>query len=194
MNQYNKTMKITFGAMTIVFFTLLITIDRQTGGVFSGSLLFLFPIPFMIYSNKFGFKDSIAIILATSFMALIFGNFTTNFIAISEVIIGTIYGTMQYHKRNKLLTLVIIILFSIFLTIASVTFLASLLNTNMMNEIYEVQTILKGYGSFVPTTLYSIEFLKKIYILSGILVGIMQGLIIFLIGEFVNKKTKKLLK
>ena len=194
MNQYNKTMKITFGAMTIVFFTLLITIDRQTSGVFSGSLLFLFPIPFMIYSNKFGFKDSIAIILATSFMALIFGNFTTNFIAISEVIIGTIYGTMQYHKRNKLLTLVIIILFSIFLTIASVTFLASLLNTNMMNEIYEVQTILKGYGSFVPTTLYSIEFLKKIYILSGILVGIMQGLIIFLIGEFVNKKTKKLLK
>lgn len=194
MNEYNKTIKITFGAMTIVFFTLLITIDRQTGGVFSGSLLFLFPIPFMIYSNKFGFKDSIAIILATSFMALIFGNFTTNFIAISEAIIGTIYGTMQYHKRNKLLTLVIIILFSILLTIASVTFLASLLNTNMMNEIYEVQTILKGYGSFVPTTLYSIEFLKKIYILSGILVGIMQGLIIFLIGEFVNKKTKKLLK
>ena len=112
----NKTIKITFGAIAIAFFTILVALDRQTGGMFSGSLLFLFPIPFMIYSNRFGFKDSIAIILASCFMAIIFGNFATNFIAISECILGIIYGTMQYHKKNKWLTMGITMIISIFIT------------------------------------------------------------------------------
>ena len=193
MSKNTKTINITFGAIVIAFFTILVALDRQTSGMLSGSLLFLFPIPFMVYSNKFGFKDSIAIVIVASIMAFIFGNFATNFIAISECIIGTIYGTMQYHKKNKWLTMGVVMLISIVVTIASVTILASLLNTNMMNEIQEMQTILKNYETLIPPTLYATDFLQKIYVISAVLVGIIQGLIICLIGQFVNKKTKKII-
>ena len=193
MSKNNKTINITFGAIVIALFTILVIVDRQTIGMLSGSLFFLFPIPFIIYSTKVGFKNSIAIIITSTIMALIFGNFATNFIAISGCLIGTIYGTMQYHKKNKWLTIGIVMFISIFVTIASVTFLANLLNTNMMIEIEEIQTILKNYDTLIPPTLYTIEFLKKIYIFSTILVGIFQGIIIYSIGQFVNKKTKKIL-
>ena len=189
-----KTIKITFGAMAIAFFTILIALDRQTGGMFSGSLLFLFPIPFMIYSNRFGFKNSIAIILASIIMAIFFGNFATNFIAISECIVGTIYGTMLYHKKNKWLSMGIVILISIFVTIASVTFLAGLLGTSMMAEIEEIQGIASGMGNLIPSYLYSTNVLQSIYIVSAVLVGILQGLMICLIGQLVNKKIQKILK
>ena len=57
MNQ--KTLKITYGAMIVALFGVLLLINRQTGGMFEGIMMFLLPIPMVAYAARYGWKTSI---------------------------------------------------------------------------------------------------------------------------------------
>ena len=58
MNQ--KTLKITYGAMIVALFGVLLLINRQTGGMFNGILMFLLPIPMVAYGARYGWRAGLA--------------------------------------------------------------------------------------------------------------------------------------
>ena len=53
-----KTQELTYGAMIVAIFGVLLLINRQTGGFLEGIFMFIFPIPMVAFSAKYGWKDS----------------------------------------------------------------------------------------------------------------------------------------
>ena len=45
-----KTQELTFGAMIVAVFGVLLLLNRQTGGMFEGFFMFIFPIPMVAFS------------------------------------------------------------------------------------------------------------------------------------------------
>ena len=52
-----KTRKLTFGAMVVAIFGVLLLLNRQSGGLFSDLFLFILPIPMTAYAALYGGKS-----------------------------------------------------------------------------------------------------------------------------------------
>ena len=62
-----KTQELTYGAMIVAIFGVMLLINRQTGGFFSGILMFVYPIPMVAFAARYGLKDSVAVFFTIQF-------------------------------------------------------------------------------------------------------------------------------
>ena len=67
-----KTQELTYGAMIVAIFGVMLLINRQTGGFFSGILMFVYPIPMVAFAARYGLKDSVAVFVCTVLIAFLF--------------------------------------------------------------------------------------------------------------------------
>ncbi|MBO7703558.1 MAG: DUF2232 domain-containing protein [Solobacterium sp.] len=95
----NNVRKLTDGAMMCAIVGVVLLINRQLGGLFQDMFLFLFPIPMVFYSAKYGWKDSIVVFIAMCLLGFILGGVVTLFYVGSESLIGLVYGGGIYAKR-----------------------------------------------------------------------------------------------
>ncbi len=96
-----NTQKLTFGALLVAVFGVLLLLNRQTGGMLEGTFLFLFPIPMVAFSAKYGWKDSIPVFVCTVLISIFCGIFTSAFYAASQSFIGVVYGSCLHAKRDS---------------------------------------------------------------------------------------------
>ena len=131
-----KTQELTFGAMIVAIFGVLLLINRQTGGMFEGFFMFIFPIPMVAFSARYGWKDSLAVFVCTVLIAFFFGTFTGIFYAVSMSFIGMVYGSCIYSQRDMNRTLILIMILSaaaeLLCTIALATVAGFDLNADIM--------------------------------------------------------------
>ncbi len=97
----NNVRKLTDGAMMCAIVGVVLLINRQFGGLFEDMFLFLFPIPMVFYSAKYGWKDSIIVLIAMCLIAFMLGSFVTLFYVGSESLIGLVYGNGIYTHQNS---------------------------------------------------------------------------------------------
>ena len=80
--------KITDGAMMCAIVGAVLLINRQLGGLFQDMFLFLFPIPMVFYSAKYGWKNGWVVFAAMCLLGFILGGPTTLFYVASEMCAG----------------------------------------------------------------------------------------------------------
>ena len=74
MERYNRnTIRITTGAMIIALFTLLLLMNRQTGGLFEEMFIYILPIPMVIYAAKYGWKSGLLVFAGMAVFSFFFG-------------------------------------------------------------------------------------------------------------------------
>ena len=207
-----KTQEITFGAMIAAIFGMLLLLNRQTGGMLEEVFLFAFPIPMVAYSAKYGWKKSLPVFAVTVLIAILCGTFSGFFYAASESFIGMVYGAMLNQKKDPGKTLFLVMVLSALANILSSVVLASLFGINLQTEMKEMQkmmidTMEKVYGSQgmmagaaagtdtasmveAMKSIFNVNYLLRIYIISMILLGVIQGLIIYQLSLIILRRLK----
>lgn len=184
-----NTQKLTFGALLVAVFGVLLLLNRQTGGMLEETFLFLFPIPMVAFSARYGWKDSLPVFVCTVLISIFCGIFTSAFYAITQSFIGVVYGSCLYAKRDSNKTMLLVMALSTISNLLSSIVLASLFGINLKEDMEMMQTMMrqaieKAGGNMTPQQMQSIELLlqtdtlMRIFIVSMIFMGVLQGFIV----------------
>lgn len=180
--------------MIVAIFGVLLLINRQTGGFFEGIFMFIFPIPMVAFSAKYGFKDSLAVFVCTVLIAFLFGTFTAIFYAVSESFIGMVYGSCIYARKDMNRTLVLVLVLSAAAELLATVALASVsgidLNADIMAMQESMNSVFEQAGMTTVTEMLSYDYLRRMYIISTGFLGAMQGLIVYYLSLQILRKLR----
>lgn len=184
-----NTQKLTFGALLVAVFGVLLLLNRQTGGMLEETFIFLFPIPMVAFSARYGWKDSIPVFVCTVLISIFCGIFTSAFYAVTQSFIGIVYGSCLHAKRDSTRTMLLVMALSVVSNLVSSIVLASLFGINLQEDMQLMQTGMREAidrvgVNMTPEQTQAIEMLLRtdtllrIFIVSMIFMGVVQGFIV----------------
>lgn len=197
MNKNSDTLKITTGAMIIAIFAMLLLVNRQTGALFEDMFIYLLPIPMVIYAARFSWKYGLMVFAGMTLISFIFGSITTIFYAITSALLGLILGTCFYRKADMTKTMLLSMgLAALFNVLATIT-LASVFGYDLGAEIGEMQNMMnqafEKYGfqeNQAVGQMMQSGFLLQMMIISMVLLGLVQGFLIYQLSILILKKLR----
>ena len=140
----SRTQELTFGAMLIAVFGVILVLNRQTGGLFEELIFFILPIPMTIFSMKYDWKDSLSVFVCMAVLSFFLGTLYTAFYAVTEAFLGIILGLcLRTHKDLNRTQLLVMGLSAVFSVVGSVV-LASVLGMDLDTELAEMQTMMNS--------------------------------------------------
>lgn len=189
-----KTLQITTGAAVIAIFAVMILLNRQTGGLFEEVFMFLYPIPMLAFSVQYGWKRSMPVLFAMAFFSFLFGSFTTVFYAVSEALIGLVFGECLYSKVDMTKTMFAVMFLSVIANVLNTVVFAGLFGIDLHQEIVEMQNIMNEMvaktGVVLPETVLSENYLMQMMVIAMVLLGIVQGFVIFRLSILVLRRLR----
>lgn len=178
-----KSIVITTGAMATALFGVMMWLNRQSGNLFQEIFIFLYPIPMVAYAALYGLRNGAAVCASMSLLAFLLGDFTTIFYALTQAVIGLVFGSCLHHKVDMTKTLLTVMLLSAFVNLLNTVFLGFLFGIDINREVAEIQGMMKAMfeqtGQAAPENIMSLDSLKQIFIVSMILSGFLQGFIVY---------------
>ena len=189
-----KTQELTYGAMIVAIFGVLLLVNRQTGGFFEGFFMFVFPIPMVAFSARYGWKDSLPVFVCTVLIAFLFGTFTAIFYAISMSFIGMVYGSCIKAEKDMNRTLLLVLFLSAAAELICSVALASLSGIDINADIMAMQEgmnqMFAQAGVSVAEGIFSYDYLRRIYIISMGVLGAAEGLIVYYLSLAILRKLR----
>ncbi|MBP3867851.1 MAG: DUF2232 domain-containing protein [Solobacterium sp.] len=190
----NNVRKLTDGAMMCAIVGVVLLINRQFGGLFEDMFLFLFPIPMVFYSAKYGWKDSIIVLIAMCLIAFMLGSFVTLFYVGSESLIGLVYGNGIYtHQNSHRLVLITMFMGAVVNVLSTVVF-ASFFGYDIAAETKELETMMGNIfaqsGAEIPATINLGQYIRTIFVVTAILTGVLQGFVTHVLSRLLLKRMR----
>lgn len=190
----SKTQELTFGAMIVAIFGVLLLLNRQTGDLFVDFFMFIFPIPMVAFSAKYGWKDSLPVFFCTILISILCGTFTAIFYAISESFIGTVYGARIHAKKDMNRTMILVMALSAVAELLSNVALASFSGIDLNASITEMQTTMnqafEQAGVSTASGILSYDYLRRMYVISMAFLGVIEGFIVYELSILILRKLK----
>lgn len=189
-----KTLQITTGAAVIAIFTVMLLLNRQTGSLFEEFFMFLFPIPMVAYSVQYGWKSSLPVLFGMVFFSFLFGTVYTVFYAVSEGIIGLVFGSCLHRKVDTMKTLFAVMFLSVIANVFDLVVLAGLFGMSLKEQVAEMQGMMDDVfaqaGVALPGNILTENYLMQIMIVSMIIMGILQGIVIYALSLAVLRRLR----
>ena len=189
-----KTQELTYGAIIVAIFWILLLVNRQTGGFFEGFFMFVFPIPMVAFSARYGWKDSLPVFVCTVLIAFLFGTFTAIFYAISMSFIGMVYGSCIKAEKDMNRTLLLVLFLSAAAELICSVALASLSGIDINADIMAMQEgmnqMFAQAGVSVAEGILSYDYLRRIYIIMIGVLGAAEGLIVYYLSLMILRKLR----
>lgn len=180
--------------MIVAIFGVLLLVNRQTGGFFEGFFMFVFPIPMVAFSARYGWKDSLPVFVCTVLIAFLFGTFTAIFYAISMSFIGMVYGSCIKAEKDMNRTLLLVLFLSAAAELICSVALASLSGIDINADIMAMQEgmnqMFAQAGVSVAEGILSYDYLRRIYIISMGVLGAAEGLIVYYLSLAILRKLR----
>ncbi|MBQ9425261.1 MAG: DUF2232 domain-containing protein [Erysipelotrichaceae bacterium] len=197
----NQTKKLTQGAMMLAIVGALILIDRMTAYWFTEIIVLMMPVVIIMYAAMHTFKDGVMLSVGLTIISFLLGNFRIIYLIYVPVGILTglsyAWGIKRGMDKRRLLYTAIIT-YTIGELIA--TFIVYPLMGFPVSQMIEEYRLAMGQaGSFTGidyTEIFSmagIDFAKLIvviYVMSTIVMGAMEGVLIHLLSVFLLKRFK----
>lgn len=183
--------KLTDGAMMAAIIGALLLIDRQMAGFISGTFLFLFPLPMVFYSAKYGLKQSLMVLAAVFILLFMLSTPQTMFFIGCESIIGMVYGSSIYsHTDNRRIVIRTLIMGALVELLAMVVFAAFFgIDLNMEVGEYKdmLNTLAPGAVDIMPNP---DSTLKTMIVFAAALTGVLEGLITHMVSRMMLKRMR----
>ena len=156
--------------------------------------MFVFPIPMVAFSARYGWKDSLPVFVCTVLIAFLFGTFTAIFYAISMSFIGIVYGSCIKEKKDMNRTLLLVLFLSAAAELICSVALASLFGIDINADIMAMQEGLNQMfaqaGVNVAEGFLSYDYLRRIYIIMIGVLGAAEGLIVYYLSLMILRKLR----
>lgn len=189
-----KSLIITTGAMVTAIFGVMLLLNRQTGNLFHEILIFLYPIPMVAYSALYGLKNGIPVCVCMALISFLFGDFTSIFYAVTQAVIGLVFGGCLHHKVDMTKTLFVVMILSALVNVLNTIVLGFLFGIDLNQEAVEMQimmnSIFEQTGMVVPENVLSVNTLKQMLIVSMILAGILQGFVVYEVSLLILRRLR----
>ncbi|MBR2761864.1 MAG: DUF2232 domain-containing protein [Solobacterium sp.] len=190
----NDVRRLTDGAMMCAIVGAVLLINRQLGGLFQDMFLFLFPIPMVFYSAKYGMKDSWVVFAAMCLLGFFLGGIPTLFYVASESLIGMVYGGGIYAHRDSHKIVLFTMIMGALVNVISTVIFASVFGYDLAAETKEMSemmnTVFAQTGATIPPTVDLNQFIRTIIVVSAILTGVLQGLVTHLLSRLLLKRLR----
>ena len=187
-----NTQKLTFGALLVAVFGVLLVLNRQTGAMLEGTFIFLFPIPMVAFSARYGFRDSVPVFVCTALVSIFCGIFSSAFYAVTQSFIGMVYGSCLHAKRDMTRTMLLVMGLSAVSNVISSVVLAALFGIDLQEDIAFMQSAMQdAFGKAAQMgsgfseaqqqamdLLLQPDALLRIFIVSMIFMGVLQGFVV----------------
>jgi len=201
-NDMNEnTQKLTFGALLVAVFGVLLLLNRQTGGMLEETFIFLFPIPMVAFSARYGWKDSLPVFVCTVLISVFCGIFSSAFYAVTQSFIGLVYGSCLHARRDRNRTMLLVMALSALSNLLSSIVLASLFGIDLQEDITLMQTAMtealekvgiaasSAQGQAVALLLKE-DALMRMFIVSMLFMGVMQGFIVCQLSVLILRRLR----
>ena len=189
-----KSLTITTGAMVTAIFGVLMLLNRQSGTLFEEIFIFLYPIPMVAFSAMYGVKKGIPVCVSMSLISVLFGNFTSIFYAVTQAVIGLIFGGCLHNKVDMTKTLFVVMILSAVVNLLNTVVLGALFGIDLNQEVVQMQEMMNAVfeqsGTVVPENIMTLDTLKQIFIVSMILSGFLQGFVVYEISLLILRRLR----
>ena len=169
-------------------------IDRQLAGTLSSLLLFLFPLPMVFYSAKYGMKDSWMVFAALLALLFMIGTPQSIFFVGCESLIGLIYGSGIHagtdNRRILLRTVVLAGLVELFAMVIFASFFGYDITEEMKMYSDMMEQVSASTGAALPESMTTSSFIKTLFVMSAILTGVLEGVITHLTSRMMLKRLR----
>ena len=190
----NSVRKITDGAMMVAIVGLFLFINRQLAGMLDIYASWLVPLPMVMYAVKYGWKSAMVPFASVIFLSFIIAGPQTWFYIISASICGIVYGHGVKSGWNNMRLLLTTMVFTICSNLITTVLFASFFGYDIAMEMAEMGKMMTQFTEnrhmVLPANLDITGFLKMIFILSAVLTGILEGMIVHLLSNFMLKRMK----
>ncbi len=191
----SRTQKLTYGAMIVAIFGVMLLINRQTGNFFAELLMFILPIPMVAYSARYGFRDSIPVFICTVLISFLYGGFNIIFYSVSASVTGTVFGTCLHRKVSAGHTMLLVMVMSAISNVLSSVVLLSFYGMDLTTEITAMQTemgTIFEQANMAETAgqILTYDYLVRMYVISMIVLGIVQGFLVYELSLILLRKLK----
>ncbi|MFV0254849.1 MAG: DUF2232 domain-containing protein [Erysipelotrichaceae bacterium] len=179
----NKTRKITEGAMVVAFVGVIVLINRLLGGTLITTIGFIMPFPLLIYSAKYGIKDSIVVFFAMFFITYLFSDLNTIIFSVLYFGLGLSYGSMTYANYSNKLKLTVSIVVSL---LAQVVIILSSTFIFGFSLIDEAHLLLKEFSALINMSNASLLNIILVAVsLSYIFLGVIEAVLVHLVSALI---------
>ena len=190
----NGVRKITDGAMMCAIVGLILVINRQFAGLFVEMFLFVFPLPMVFYSAKYGMKDSWVVLVAIALLTAIIGTPQTIFYVASESLLGLVYGSGIHDNKDSRKLMFISIAISVVVNIITTIIYASFFGYDLGAELTEYETMISTAmnetGMVIPSMINLKQMLTTVLLVSVVLTGLLQGIITHVFSRLLLKRLR----
>ena len=129
-----KLNSITYGALICALVGALLLVNRQFGGFLDTYLFWIIPIPVIIYSLKFGTKQSLVMILSMTLLSFVLGGLITTFYVFGSCVAGVVYGDGLNRGKSATYLICSVIIISLIMMVISTFIFAAAFGYNSLTE------------------------------------------------------------
>lgn len=176
------TKKLTEGAMMLSLICVLMLVNRMFAGMFDVMICFFICFPVIVYTVKYGWKDSFILLMSGVLVSCFISNLITLFYLCSYMICGYVYGIGTHNKWKNGYLLIITFILSFISTIISTVVLASLFGYDMQEDV----VLIKEFVASI--SFYQVEFSSStihiILILGTVFTSILETICIHVLAIY----------
>ncbi len=191
---HERTLKLTYGAMAVAIFGLMLFLNRQTGTLFEEFLLFVYPLPMVAYAAVYGFSSGLPAMLAMMFLSFFFGDFISIFYAVSQAFIGWIFGGCLHRKTDQTKVLLLVMLMSVVMNLVDVIFMSFLSGIDLNAQVTEMQDMLNEMisltGFSLPENFLTFDYLRQMFLISMAVIGVLQGFVVYELSILILRRLR----
>jgi len=177
----NRTKEITHGALYLALIAVLLIINRQTGNILDGYLLWILPVPLILYTRNYSFKSGLILVLAAFLLSFFLCTLTTVFYVTVSLLVGLIYGIALKKGCSNNILLLIAICGSLIITFVTCVFFSSLSGYGIKEDIEMFNELTAYFNVSLPQGWDIKLLIYGVYIISGIIEGFLVHLITFFV-------------
>jgi len=188
----NETRKITEGALIVALFGVLLIANRYSGGLLAGYFSFLFPLPIVLFSAKYGFKEALIPYCAILILTFLIAQPTTLFMVGSGCLTGMAYGWGVFKRKSNGVLIAITIAFTILVYFITSVLLADLFGFSLADDMKMMEGIFVSMGLSEKDTKSYMEMIPVIYPTALVLGAFLEGVLVHMISQLVLKALRYL--
>ncbi len=191
---HDRTLKLTYGAMAVAIFGLMLFLNRQTGTLFEEFLLYVYPLPMVAYAAVYGFGSGLPAVLAMVLLSFFFGDFISIFYSISQALIGWVFGGCLHRKADQTKVLLLVMLLSVIMNLVDLVFLSFLSGMDLNAQVAEMQTMVNELismtGMSLPENLLSFDSLRQMLLICMAVMGVLQGFVVYELSILILRRLR----
>ncbi|MBQ4011542.1 MAG: DUF2232 domain-containing protein [Erysipelotrichales bacterium] len=183
----NRTRKITLGALLAALVGVVLMINRQLGGLFDIYLIWVIPLPLVLYAAEYGFRDALVVCAAVIFLSFVLSTPVTMVYTAFSVLIGAVYGYGLNSGKSATWLLGAAILGTFASEITTTYIFADFFGYPVSTQIEEIRAMLAQMQVELPGG-WNLLYLLLAFV---VITAIMEGVMIHLLTALIMKRLKK---